>query len=136
MSTSTLQEWLAFSFRQSAGENDRFAIATHRPVLPVEDPAGEEGAPAPERQHVLRQVRVEVGPLAPQLELGRRALHPPPRLLLPLSGLFRFGAQSAIVPPLPVVAASDARGGLGAAGLLLGVATGEGWKEKKERKET
>ena len=132
-----MQEWLAISFRQSAGENYRFAIATHRPVLPVEDPAGEEGAPAPERQHVLRQVRVEVGPLAPQLELGRRALHPPPpRLLLLLSGVFRFGAQSAIVPPLPVVAASGARGGLGAAGLLLGVATGEGWKEKEGRKET
>ena len=135
-----MQEWLAISFRQSAGENYRFAIATHRPVLPVEDPAGEEGAPAPERQHVLRQVRVEVGPLAPQLELGGGVLRPPPPCpILPFSGFSGFrmsGAQSAVVPPLPVVV-DGARGGLGSAGLLpLGVAPGEGWKKKKGRMET
>lgn len=105
-------------------------LITHRPVLPVEDPAGEKCAPAPERQHVLRQVRVEVGPLLPQLELGR-VLHPPPLgLILP-----RLGAYPAVVPPLPVVVTHGARGGPGSTGLLLGVAPGEGWKEKKGRME-
>ena len=99
---------------------------THRPVLPVEDPAGEEGAPAPQRQHLLRQVRVEVGPLAPQLKF-RGVLQ-----LTPLLFLFRLRlrAQSAVVPPLPVAVLSP---GLGSAGLLLGVASGEGCEEKKER---
>ena len=107
-------------------------LLTHRPVLPVEDSAGEEGAPAPERQHVLRQVRVEVGPLAPQLELGRRALHPPPPPPFLLHILFG-AAQSAVAPPLPTSHFHGARGGLGPGGLLLGVATGEGWKEKEGR---
>ena len=108
---------------------------THRPVLPVEDPAGEEGAPAPERQHVLRQVRVEVGPLAPQLE-RRRVLHRPP---LPLRPRLRLSpaAQSASVPaPAAAVARSGGGGGArfgvgSAAGLLLGVAAGEGCKENE-----
>ena len=108
-------------------------LLTHRPVLPVEDPAGEEGAPAPERQHVLGQVRVEVGPLAPQLE-RRRVLHQPPLPLLRPRLLLGAAAQSA------AGSAPDARsgGGCGArvgvkssAGLLLGVAAGEGCKKNE-----
>ena len=131
-----MQEWLAISCRQSAEEIDRFAIATHRPVLPVEDPAGEEGAPAPERQHVLRQVRVEVGPLAPQLE-RRRVLHQPPLPLLRL--LLCAAAQSAAVPaPAAAIARSGGGGGArvgvgSSAGPLLGVAAGEGCKKNECR---
>ncbi len=41
---------------------------THRLVVPVEHPAGEVCRLALRRHHVLGQVSVEVGAVAPQLE--------------------------------------------------------------------